>query len=285
MRATRLSFALSLVCAVQLGCSEPAAPPPPPPPPVTDAGPPPPPPPPPTPEVPEPAGIKAGAFAPAKPGPTKGMWIVDAEQTVVSFTIVSNSAGPITGKFEKSATGSFDPKKRTGSFAVDLTKMTSTNKKGELNPVRDTNVIESFFAARPFANAALAGAVADVWKRLDGKIASGVGTARLDIDNVEGAAATPKDGAPVDGVVNGKLVLWDSIAVPVSFPVTVTKTKDDVEVKGTAPATFNIEAATGTPIRKALFDAMIAAGCAHQPGIQNDVAVSLDRVVLHLAKK
>ena len=284
MRFLPASLVVLSVGLLSVGCSDP--PPPPkavePPPAVVDAGsvvaPPP------APEQPEPAGIAAGTHKiPAAPK-GKGTWAVDPAATSVSFTIVSNSAGPITATFPGGAAGALDAKSKKGVFTVDLTKMTTTNKDGALNPLRDTNVIESFFGARPFANAALKPAVDTAWQKLDGKIASGVAKAGLVVESVEGITDV-KPGASGEGVVNGKLVLWDSVEVPMSFPVTVTRAKDVLEVKGTAPATFDIEKATGSPLRKALFDAMIAAGCAHQPGIQNAVTVNLDKVSLVLAKK
>jgi hypothetical protein len=251
------------------------------------AAPPAPPAPPPAPEEPEPAGISAGALAPPAAPKGKGVWTLDPAGTDVSFTIVSNSAGPITGRFPGGASGAFDPEKRTGVFAVDLTKLQSTNKDGAPNAVRDTNVLEAFFGARPLSNAALRPSVDAVWERIAAKIKPGVARAALVIDAVEGEAAAPKEGATTEGVVNGRLVLWDSVAIPVAFPVTAARTKGVIELKGTAPATFSIEKATGSALRKALFDTMLAAGCAHQPGISNDVSVSLDKVTLRqaLAKK
>ena len=280
-------FAVSLVAVLVglLGCSEPAAVA------VVDAGAAaavvpavPVLPPPPAVELPEPEGIKAGDHkVPAAPK-GKGTWAVDPASTSVSFTIVSNSAGPITGTFPGGAAGAIDEKTKKGVFTIDLLRMTTTNKAGAANPVRDTNVIESFFAARPFGNAALKPAVDSMWKKLDGKIAGGVAKAGLIVETVEGIDSV-KDGATGHGVVNGKLVLWDSVQVPVSFAVTVSRLKNILEVKGTAPATFDVEKATGSGLRKMLFDAMIAAGCAHQPGIQNAVAVNLDKVTLLLAGK
>lgn len=230
------------------------------------------------PEQPEPAGISAGAHKIPDAPVGKGAWLVDPAATQVSFTIVSNSAGVITGTFPNGAAGAFDAKARKGVFTIDLTKMTSVNKDKVANPVRDTNVIESFFAARPFANAALKDAVAAAWQPLDGKIASGVSRAALVVDAVEGADV--KDGATGDGVVNGKLLLWESVEIPVSFPVTIARKGKTIEVTGKGPASFDIEKATGSKLRKSLFNAMIAAGCAHQPGIKNDVTVSLDKVTL-----
>lgn len=234
--------------------------------------------PPPGPEQPEPAGISAGARKIPQPPAGKSAWTVDPANTNVSFTIVSNSAGLITATFPGAAAGAFDAKSRKGVFTIDLTKMSSVNKDKVANPLRDINVVESFFAARPFANAALKDAVAAAWKPLDGRIASGVSRAALVVDSVEGADV--KDGATADGVVNGKLLLWESVEVPVSFPVSVTRKGKTIEVIGKGPSSFDIEKATGSKLRKMLFDAMIAAGCAHQPGIQNDVTVSLDKVTL-----
>jgi hypothetical protein len=234
--------------------------------------------PPPGPEQPEPEGIAAGAHKIPDAPAGKGAWVVDAAATSVSFTIVSNSAGPITATFPGGAAGALDGKTRKGVFTVDLTKMSSVNKDNVVNPARDTNVIESFFAARPFANAALKDAVAAAWQPLDGKIQGGVARAALVVDSVEGADV--KDGATADGVVNGSLLLWESVKVPVSFPVSVSRKGKTVEVTGKGPASFDIEKATGSKLRKLLFDAMIAAGCAHQPGIQNTVTVSLDKVTL-----
>lgn len=236
------------------------------------------------PELPEPAGVGAGAHKiPAVPAGA-GTWAVEPTATTVAFTIVSNSAGPITGRFPNATGGAFDEKAGKGVFTVDLTKMVTVNKDNAPNPVRDSNVIEAFFAARPFAIADKKQAVADTWAALAGKIASGVATAALVVETVEGAVLAVKDGQSADGVVNGKLVLWESVEVPVSFPVTASRTGDAIEVTGTAPSTFNIEKATGSAIRKKLFDTMLAAGCAHQPGIQNDVSVALERVTLKRAK-
>jgi hypothetical protein len=287
LTATLLTLALSACPA--------APPPPPPPPPPTPAAPPTPPPPPPTPQIPEPAGITAGGHKAPDAPKGKGTWSVDAATTSVSFTIVSNSAGLVTGKFDNAAAGAFDPKAKKGVFGVDLTKLvTSSVPKGATapapNPVRDANVIESFFGARPFAstpanaaNAPKKGDVDNAWKALAGKIASGVSTASLVVDSVEGAELA-KDGTS-NGTVNGKLELWESVEVPVSFPVTVEKKGDTMTVKGTAPSKLDIEKVTGSAIRKSLFDNMLAAGCAHQPGIQNEVTLNLDQVTLKEQKK
>jgi hypothetical protein len=291
LRSAALAAATFLTLAL-VAC--PAAPPPPPPEPPKPAAPPPPPPTPPTPQVPEPAGISAGAHKAPDAPKGKGMWAVDPASTSVSFTIVSNSAGLVTGKLDNAASGAFDPKAKKGVFHVDLTKLVTTSSKAGAppapNPVRDANVIESFFGARPFAstpaNAANAPKKPDVensWKALTGKIASGVSTASLVVGSVEGAELA-KDGAS-NGTVNGKLELWDSVEVPVSWPVSVEKKGDTLTVKGTAPAKFDIEKVTGSAIRKALFDNMLAAGCAHQPGIQNEVSVMLDQVTLKEQKK
>jgi hypothetical protein len=240
---------------------------------------------PPAPVLPEPAGIRAGAHKVAAAPNGKGTWVIDPATTTVSFTIVSNSAGPITGVFPGGAAGALDAKASQGVFSIDLTKLTTSNKAGARNPVRDVSVIESFFGARPFANAALKAAVDGAWQKVEGKIARGVATAAFVVDSVEGAAANPKVEAAADGVVNGRLMLWDSVSIPLSFPVTASRTKDVMQVKGTAPAIFDIERVLGSPLRQALFDAMIAAGCAHQPGIQNAVTVNLETVTLELAKK
>jgi hypothetical protein len=232
------------------------------------------------PDIPEPAGIEAGARKPPEPPTGKGSWEVDPAATAVSFTIVSNSAGPVTGHFPGGAAGALDAKGKGGVFTVDLTTMVTTTKDGSKNPLRDTNVIESFFGARPFAQAALKKKVEDAWRALAGKIANGVKTAALVVDSIEGEAAKVKDGAAGDGVVNGRLILWESVEVPVSFPVTASRKGKVLEVKGQAPSVFDIEAVTGSAIRKKLFETMLAAGCAHQPGLQNTVSVALETVTL-----
>lgn len=236
------------------------------------------------PEIPEPPGVAAGTHKTPAPPTGAGAWTVDPASTTVAFTIVSNSAGPITGRFPNATSGSIDEKSGRGVFTVDLTRMVTVNKDNATNAVRDSNVIEAFFAARPFSIEERKQAVADVWSGLAGKIASGVSSAALVVDSVEGGATKVKDGETADGVVNGKLVLWESVEVPVSFPVTASRKGDAIEVKGTAPSTFNIEKATGSAVRKKLFDTMLAAGCAHQPGIQNDVSVALEQVTLKKAK-
>ena len=285
----RIIPALALVSFVLACPTEPAKPA------VTDAGPPkvvdagvvvvaPPP----GPVLPEPPGISAGGHKLPEAPKGKGTWSIDPTATTGSFTIVSNSAGVITGKLAGAAAGGFDAKAKKGPkgvVTVDLTKLVSTNKDGVGNPARDTNVIEAFFGARPFANADKKPAVEDAWKKLAGKLAGGVAQAGLVIDGVEGGAADVKDKKTADGVVNGKLVLWDSVEIPVSWPVKAERKGDVITVTGGAPAQFDIEKVTGSAIRKALFDNLLAAGCAHQPGIKNEVTVSLDQVTLKLNKK
>ncbi len=287
LRIAPLALAFSLCVVTSAACpkTEPAAPPAPAPAPAP-ATPPatPTPAPPATPPQPEPAGIAPGAHKIPEAPKGKTTWTVDPTGTDVSFTIVSNSAGPITGKLSGAAAGAYDAKSKKGVFTVDLTKLATVSKDGAGNPVRDANVVQAFFGAAPFADAAHKTAVEGVWKTLSAKLQSGVTKAGLVLDGVEGDAATPKEGKSVEGTVNGKLVLWDSVEIPVSFPVTAEKKGDTIEVKSTAPAQFDIEKATGSVIRKGLFDSLLAAGCKHQPGIQNEVKVSLDKVTLKKGK-
>ena len=105
--------------------------------------------PPPAREYPEPPNLGTVTIPSAPKG--KGTWVLDSEETKVSFLIVSNSAGPIRGHFIKGASGALDAKSKRGVFTIDLTTLETLDQKMQKNPVRDTNVIEAFFGARPFA--------------------------------------------------------------------------------------------------------------------------------------
>ena len=47
----------------------------------------------------------------------------------------------------------------------------------------------------------------------------------------------------------------------------------------TAPVSFDLEQVLGKNLRKLAFDTMLAAGCAHQPGIQNTVTLEITNAV------
>lgn len=219
----------------------------------------------------------------------KGAWSIDGDNTLTSFVIVSNSAGPITGRFPKGTAGwvHVADGKTTGTVHVDLSTLSTTNKAGVTNDIRDARVVEAFFGAplsdktpeaAKKASVATKDKVAAVWKKLDGILPTGVTHAGFVATKLEGLDAL-KDGTPGALTVHGDLVLWDTVKTPVSFALTATKTGNKVVASSTKPTTINLLKLLGDDVRALAFETMLAAGCAHQPGIQNDVAIRFDKLV------
>ncbi|MDJ0835455.1 MAG: YceI family protein [Acidobacteriota bacterium] len=217
-----------------------------------------------------PAPEKAGNSAP-ETKVAAGGYELDSAETDVSFMIVSNSAGPITARFPKGVSGSLDASGK-GTVSIQLDTMYSLDQNNLENPLRDANVIEAFFGVRP--SAILPEPVDKAWEALAGKIERSVATARFEISE-----ATGLDTAT--GNLTGNLVIWNKISVPLTFAVNVTRADNRVELTSTAPVAFDLIEVLGADLRKLTFDTMLAAGCAHQPGIQNKVEISLNKVVMN----
>ena len=203
--------------------------------------------------------------------PKSGGFDLVGAETDISFLIVSNSAGPITGRFPNGVSGSLDASGK-GSVAIQLDTMKSLDKNDAENPLRDANVVEAFFGVRP--SALLPEPVDKAWAAIADKLERSVATARFDISATEGLDAAT-------GSMTGNLVLWNKVSIPLTFAVTVTRSGDRLELASSAPASFDLEEVMGADLRKLTFDTMLAAGCAHQPGIQNKVEITLHKVVLN----
>jgi len=202
-----------------------------------------------------------------------GYTLVGAE-TDFSFVIVSNSAGPVTGRFPNGASGTLDPT-GAGNVEIQLALMKSLDKTNTENPLRDANVVEAFFGVRP--SRVMREPVDKAWALLTDKLERSVTRARFEIEKTEGIDVA--DGTQGEGSMTGNLVLWNKISIPLTFPVSTSRTGNRVELVGTAPVSFDLEEVLGSELRKLLFDTMLAAGCAHQPGIQNQVEITIARAV------
>lgn len=207
-------------------------------------------------------------------------YTVDATQTDVHFTIVSNSAGPVTGRFPEGYKGWLDLGEGKGRFAVQLETLKTTTQDGMELERRDQNVLEAFFGIRP--SSAMPEAVDQAWQALSGKLERNIQVAGFEIESVEGLKDLA-DGASAQGALAGKLVFWDTITASVRFPVEATRSGDELTLSSTEKVTINMVDIMGQSLRDTVFQTMIAAGCAHQPGIQNDVVIGLDKVVLSKA--
>ncbi len=199
--------------------------------------------------------------------------LVSAE-TDISFLIVSNSAGPITGHFPNGASGSLGAD-GAGSFNIQLDTLNSVDKEGVENPLRDANVVEAFFGVRP--SAVMPGPVDEAWSLLTDKLERSVANARFEVKSTEGLEV--EDGASGEGSMAGNLVLWNKISIPLTIPLNISRSGDRVEISSTAAASLDLEEVLGTDLRKLVFDTMLAAGCAHQPGIQNKVDITIGKAV------
>ena len=89
------------------------------------------------------------------------------------------------------------------------------------------------------------------------------------------------DGHSGNGSLSGNLILWDKISIPLNFPINVSRAGEQVTLSSSQPVSFDLEQVLGSELRKLTFDTMLAAGCAHQPGIQNKVDITLHKVVLN----
>lgn len=227
------------------------------------------------------AVIHAGMYPFAlKPAPEKHpVWQIVAAETQVSFQIVSNSAGTITGTFAKGSQGWVDisqEKQPQGNFTIQLDTLKTRNAKGEGNPARDMNVIEAFFGVRD--SATQAEPVRHVWSQLSHYLQHQVKTAGFEIAGMSNLKKNP-DGKHGTAEIQGFLYLWNSVRLPAQFPVAIEQQAGTMSIKSTAPFVFNLEQALGSQVRSLVFETLLAAGCAHQAGIQNQVSVSLDQVV------
>ena len=204
-------------------------------------------------------------------------YALESGETDISFVIVSNSAGPITARFPNGCEGSLDAS-GVGSFTIQLDTMKSLDQNDLENPLRDDNVIEAFFGVRP--SKIFPEPVDKAWALLTDKLERSVAKARFEVSATEGLAALA-DGGSGAGSMTGNLVLWNKVSTPLVFPVNMTRSGDHLEMTSTAPASLDLERVLGPDLRKLIFDTMLAAGCAHQPGIQNTVEINLHKVVFH----
>jgi len=209
------------------------------------------------------------AETPAETEPS-GYNLVGAE-TEMHFVIVSNSAGPVTVRFPGGLSGELS-EDGTGKVDVQLDKMYSLDQNKLENPLRDANVVEAFFGVRP--SAVFPEKVDEAWSKLSGMIERNVATATFEITASPGLMGDADTGS-----LDGKLELWNTIEVPLSLPVSIARTGDRIEVSSTEPVSFDLEEVLGSELRKLTFDTMLAAGCAHQPGIQNKVEITIDKAV------
>lgn len=212
----------------------------------------------------------------AKPSTTE-YELVGAE-TDISFVIVSNSAGPITARFPNGTAGSLNSEGK-GTFTVQLDTMKTLDQNDLDNPLRDANVIEAFFGVRP--SAVLPEPVDKAWEALAGKLERSVAKARFEVTDTSGLIdlAAQSGGS---GSLSGNLVLWNKISVPLTFKTQMNHHGEKITLSSSEAVTIDLEEVLGAELRKLAFDTMLAAGCAHQPGIQNQVAISLNKVTLAL---
>jgi|GEM_PF-2174394 len=217
-------------------------------------------------------------------------WTIDTDATKVSFVIVSNSAGPVTGHFDKAAKGWLAKDGKSGQATVDLIQLRSVDKTGAENAVRDARVVHAFFGlpldAAPKDKAEVSkgamGAIDKVnavWKKLDGVLPTGVAQAAYKLQGVDGLDKL-EDGKPGDIMTHGSLVLWDSLEVHVMFPMTATKKGKTLTASSKKAVSINLEELLGKATRDTVFDTMLAAGCGHQAGIQSKVDITIDQLTL-----
>jgi hypothetical protein len=210
------------------------------------------------------------------------VYVVDAAATDAHFTIVSNSAGPVTGRFPEGYQGWLNLADGKGKFAAQIDNLKTFTQDGMGLALRDQNVIEAFFGVRP--SSILPEPVDKAWQALSGKLQRNVQLAGFEIESIDGLSGLA-DGATAQGSLDGNLVFWDTITVSVRFPVEATRSGDTITLSSTEKVTINLVDVMGQSLRDLAFQTMLAAGCAHQPGIQNDVVIGLDKVVLQKAAK
>lgn len=207
-------------------------------------------------------------------------WNINSEKTKLHFTITTKTAVTISGYFPNGSSGEFyinkNKEKSHGEFKVNLSTLKSVNKEGKENPVRDMNVTEAFFGIK---NSTIAkDAVNRLWDSLSGVLNKGVQEAVFTVDNLNNFKM--KDNTTAQTKIKGHFLLWGRINIPVEFPVTAEMKKNTLEITGLKPAKFNLLSVLGEKNRDTIFETMIAAGCPHEQGIENDVNVYFDKVVL-----
>lgn len=209
---------------------------------------------------------------------TSSLWKVDAKETKVSFNIVSNSAGEITGSFPEGVQGwlSLDKENSRGAFNVKIDSMQTVNKEGKMNPLRDSNVKEAFFGLRD--SMTNKDGVNKVWSEIGSQLEKGVSHAYFSIEGIKDLDISKNSTAQAK--VFGKATFWGLVNVDLEFPIKAIMNKDTLTIEGTTPATFNLENILGKTVRDLIFKSMLEAGCAHQKGIQNDLKINLEKVVL-----
>lgn len=228
----------------------------------------------------EPAPEAEGTgFLVGEPPAGGDVYQVVAAETDVSFVIVSNSAGAITGHFPQGTAGWLNLSDQTGKFAIQLDTLKTTNEEGLEVPLRDANVVEAFFGVRP--SALFAEAVDAAWAKLEGMLPRNVALAGFEVTGLEGVDASLPESS---GSINGRLVLWNKVNVDASFAVKAISAEGRLELSSSEPVTIDLAEVLGENLRNLVFETMLAAGCAHQPGIQNQVAITLEKVVLQKAE-
>lgn len=209
-------------------------------------------------------------------------WDINTAKTKLHFTIVSGDSGEFKGTFNNGVDGflKLDNEKSRGSFFVRYSSMVTVNKAGKGNSLRDNNLVEAFFGVRDSKVAKEP--VNEVWERLSGVLTKGIPYAQFEIDKVEGLKLASKKEAACN--VKGRIILWDKIKIPAVFPVKATMNNNQLEIKGTKPFKFNLVKALGQSTRNTVFETLLAAGCPHKKGIQNDVTIYLDQIVFNKRK-
>ncbi|MCP4504363.1 MAG: YceI family protein [Deltaproteobacteria bacterium] len=215
-----------------------------------------------------------------------GAWKIDGDKTDVSFTIVSKSAGPVTGHFPKGTQGFLKDGK--GEVTIDLTKLVTTDKTGAENAVRDARVVHAFFGV-PLASApkdkmeASKAAMASqekvdaAWKKLNGVLPTGVTTAAYRISGVEGLDKL-EEGKASDIMLHGTLILWDSLETHFVLSLQATKIGKSIAAHSKGLATLHLEKLLGKTTRNLVFETMLAAGCGHQAGIHSEVMINIEKL-------
>ena len=219
-------------------------------------------------------------------------WTIDGDKTEVSFTIVSKSAGPVSGTFPKGVKG-YVAANGKGEVTIDLSSLVTTDKTGAGNDVRDARVVHAFFGV-PLAAATSEKAAASktalsnlekveaAWKKLEGVLAPGVKQAAYRISGVDGLDKLV-DGKEGSLMLHGTLVLWDSLETHFMLPLKATKTGKTISASTKEAATLNLDKVLGKTTRDLVFETMLAAGCAHQAGLESAVSISIPK--LHLEQK
>lgn len=203
-------------------------------------------------------------------------WKINSEKSKLHFTIGANPNVTITGYFPNGISGNLllNNEKSTGEFKVKIATLKSVNQLGKENPVRDMNVVESFFGTK---NSSFAkDAVNRVWDSLTGVLDKGVQHASFKIKKVENLKMDSKTNA--NCVVKGDITLWGKINIPVDFPVKAEMKDNSLEILGDKPATFDLLKVLGDK-RDIVFETLKAAGCPHDAGVKNEVSIYLDKIV------